>query len=54
MTITNKNNLTEKLIKAGHSIKRAKEIIKEAEESSNPEYILNYYGVRYESIFTDR
>ena len=33
-----------KLIKKGHSIERAKEIIKLAYNSSNPEYILNYWG----------
>lgn len=34
----------DKLRKAGHSDARIKEIIKEAQESSNPEYIFHYYG----------
>lgn len=47
-----KNTSTfQKLLKGGHSTDRATEIILEAMASSNPEYILHYYGVRN---FTDK
>lgn len=36
----------EDLVNAGHSRERAEEIIKEAENSSNPEYVYNYYGIK--------
>ncbi len=38
--------IIEILIKKGNSIDRAKEIFKTAVESSNPTYILNYWGVK--------
>jgi len=37
--------MIEKLMALGNSEKRAKEIITEAESSSNREYVYNYYGV---------
>lgn len=42
----NTANVLEKLMKGGNSKERAEAIIKEAEASSNPEYILHYYGVK--------
>jgi len=41
-----KEKVLSKLIQGGHSMQRAEEIFKEAMQSSNPEYILNYYGVK--------
>jgi len=35
----------DKLIKLGNNRERAKEIIKEAENSSNSDYIYKYYGI---------
>ena len=35
----------DKLIKLGNNRERAKEIVKEAGKSSNPDYIYNYYGI---------
>lgn len=37
---------TEQLVKIGHSIHRANEVIEEAKASSNPAYILHHWGVR--------
>ena len=42
----NKEWVIEKLIEKGHSKERAYEILREAEESSNPNYILNYFGLK--------
>lgn len=42
--------LLNKLIKKGHSEDRATKIILEAEESSNPAYILNYYGIKISEV----
>lgn len=39
-------DLMNELIKNGHSEDRAAKIILEAENSSNPKYILNYYGIK--------
>lgn len=41
-----KEKIMRKLMRGGHSAARAEEIIKEAEASSNPEYILHYWGVK--------
>ena len=37
-------DIIKELINKGHSMKRAEEIYDEAIQSSNPAYILNYYG----------
>lgn len=42
----NSKEIFSKLLKKGHSIDRATIIIKEAEQSSNPNYILHYWGIK--------
>lgn len=42
--------LLNKLIEKGHSEDRAAKIILEAEQSSNPAYILNYYGIKISEV----
>jgi len=41
-----KQELNKKLKKCGYSDKRIEEIHKEAKNSSNPEYIYHYWGVK--------
>ena len=41
-----KQEINKQLKGCGHSNKRIKEIHKEAKNSSNPEYIYNYWGVK--------
>ena len=41
-----KKDVIKQLEKAGHAKDKIKEIIKEAKESSNPEYIYHYWGVK--------
>lgn len=43
--------LLNKLIEKGHSEDRATKIILEAEQSSNPAYILNYYGIKISEVY---
>jgi len=38
----------------GHSLERAKKILAESKQSSNPDYILNYYGLKKSSSRTYR
>lgn len=42
----NQQKVLTALIGKGHSSKRAQSIIEEALQSPNPEYILNYWGLR--------
>lgn len=40
------NNIFRALIRVGHSFKRAEEIMDEARRSSDPYYVLNYFGIK--------
>jgi DNA-binding transcriptional regulator YhcF (GntR family) len=43
---TEQEQMIKQLKKAGHSEDRIKQILEEVKQSSNPNYILNYYGVK--------
>lgn len=45
-----KETIIKKLVSKGNTKVRAEQIVEEAEKSSNPSYVLNYFGIKCSTI----